>query len=84
MSGGHLLGTGLIVSTQSCVETEHLNPHNLNAKKERSSAPFPLFFTFIFENLFCDVNRAVFGLLKGSAHIFADNADAEKLNGAQQ
>ena len=39
---------------------------------------------FIIQNLFRNVDGAVFCLFKGSAHIFSDNADAEKLYASQK
>lgn len=36
-----------------------------------------LLFVFVGQKFFCDVDGAVFTLLKGAAHIFSDNTDAE-------
>jgi ActR/RegA family two-component response regulator len=38
----------------------------------------------VIQNFLGNINRAVLALLKGSAHIFADDADAEQLYAAQQ
>ena len=43
-----------------------------------------LLFTFVIQDFFCDIDGAVFGLLEGAAHIFADDTDAEQLDTAQQ
>mgnify|MGYP001043803194 CR=1 FL=1 len=38
----------------------------------------------VIQNFLGNINRAVLALLKGSAHVFADDADAEQLHAAQQ
>ena len=39
---------------------------------------------FVIEYFLCDIDGPILGLLEGSAHVFADDADAEQLAGAQQ
>ena len=41
-------------------------------------------FCFVVQNFFCDEDRAVLGLFKGSAYIFADDTDTEQLDAAQK
>ena len=38
----------------------------------------------LFKDLFCQIDWALLGLLKCSAHIFADNAKAEQLHGTEK
>ena len=39
---------------------------------------------FVSQNFLCDINRTVFALLKGSAHIFSDDTDAKELHGTEK
>ena len=39
---------------------------------------------FVGQHFLGNENRAVFALFKGSAHIFTNDADAEKLNAAKE
>ena len=43
-----------------------------------------LFLIKVGQNLLRDIDRTVFTLLEGSAHIFANDSDSEKLHGTKE